>query len=172
MTPFISETLGDQHSLDEFESDRPELDAWLKREARRAQSRGMARVTVWCHADSTVVIAYYAITPTQVAPDGLARSVRAGYSGPIPGYLIAKLALSRNLAGQGLGGQLLLDALETISDAADIAGGRLIVVDAIDQRAFDFYRYFGFTQVGNSMRLFARIDDVAASIESGSRQGD
>lgn len=130
----------------------------------------MARVTVWCESDSRSVVAFYAITPTQVASEGLTGAARAGYSSPIPGYLIAKLALSGNLTGQGRGGELLLDALETVSAAASAAAGRLVVVDAIDERAFDFYRHFGFTPVRGSMRLFARIDDVSASLSSGKNQ--
>jgi len=48
--------------------------------------------------------------------------------------LFARLALSRHLIGGGLGGQLLLDALETVAAAANLAGGRLVVVDAINER--------------------------------------
>jgi len=167
LTVFISEVLGEHHSLDEFESDRPELDRWLKKEARRAHASKMARVTVWCESDSGVVVAFYAIAPTQIAPDGISRSARGGYSSPIPGYLIAKLALGKSLTGRGLGGELLLDALETVSAAANAGSGRLVVVDAIDHRAFEFYKHHEFTPIGTSMRLFVRIADVTASLEAG-----
>ncbi len=164
---FISEVLSEHHSLDEFESDRPELDRWLKKEARRAHANNMARVTVWCEPDSGVVVAFYAITPTQIAPDGISRSARGGYSSPIPGYLIAKLALAKSLTGKGFGGQLLLDALEAVAVAANAGSGRLVVVDAIDLRAFEFYKHHGFTPVGESMRLFVPMADVTASIAAG-----
>lgn len=42
--------------------------------------------------------------------------------------------------GTGLGSELLVDALERIVDAAQVGGGRLIVVDAIDDEARAFYR--------------------------------
>lgn len=161
---FHSEPLSDHHDLGTFESDRPELDLWLKQEARRAHQTGTARVTVWTDEDSGAVVGYFAIAPTNVAADGLSRKARAGFSGPIPGYLIARLALSRHLIGSGLGGQLLLDALETVAAAANLAGGRLVVVDAIDERAYGFYEHFGFTTIEGSMRLFARIDAVSKSI--------
>lgn len=161
---FRSESLSDHHDLETFESDRPNLDRWLKQEARRADQAGTARVTVWTDEESGVVVGYFAIAPTHVAADGLSRTDRAGFSGPIPGYLIAKLALSRHLIGRGLGGQLLLDALETVAAAANVAGGRLVVVDAIDERAHGFYAHFGFTTIEGSLRLFARIDAVSASI--------
>lgn len=161
---FLSTALSDDHELEPFESDRPELDRWLKEEARRAHRAGSARVTVWTDEATGVVVGYFAITPTNVAPDGLSTKSRGGYSGPIPGYLIAKLALSRHVMGRGLGGQLLLDALETVAAAANLAGGRLVVVDAIDERAHGFYARYGFTPIAGGMRLYARIDAVRASI--------
>lgn len=164
---FISEVLGEHHSLKEFESDQPELDRWLKQEARRAHTQGMARVTVWCEPDSGVVVAFFAITPTQIAPDGISRSARGGYSSPIPGYLIAKLALAKSMTGRGFGGELLLDALETVSAAANAGSGRLVVVDSIDDRAYEFYKHHGFTPIGETLRLFAHIPDVTASIAAG-----
>jgi len=56
-----------------------------------------------------VVVAFYSIAPTQFARDELpSRSLAGGYS-VVPGYLVARLALTRSLHGQGLGTQLLLD---------------------------------------------------------------
>lgn len=113
---------------------------------------------------SGIVVGYYAIVPTNVAPEGLTRKVRGGYSGPIPGYLIAKLALSRDLHGGGHGADLLLDALEAVAAAANLGGGRLVVVDAIDEKAFEFYKHCGLTPIGDSDRLFARIDEISESL--------
>lgn len=124
----------------------------------------MVRVSVWCEPVSGIVVGYYAIVPTNVAPGGLTRKVRGGYSGPIPGYLIAKLALSRDLHGGGYGADLLLDALEAVAAAANLAGGRLVVVDAIDEKAFGFYEHCGLTPIGDSERLFARIDEISESL--------
>jgi len=161
---FDSEALSEHHDLDSFESDRPELDRWLKAEARRAHTTGTARVTVWTESAMGSVAGFFAITPTNVAPDGLSGRARAGQSGPIPGYLIAKLALSRHLIGRGLGGQLLLDALETVAAAANRGGGRLVVVDPIDGGAHGFSAHFGFTPIEGSQRLYARIDAVRRSM--------
>jgi len=57
---------------------------------------------------------------------------------------LAKLALDRGRHGQGLGAELLVHALTTIVAAARSAGGRLIVVDAIDESAASFYRAHDF----------------------------
>ena len=106
-------------------------------------------------------MAYHAIAPTQVARIDLpSRSLSAGYS-RIPGYLIGRLALDHTLQGQGLGTQLLLDALERIVEAADRAGGRVIVVDAIDEAAHRFYRHHGFRGIEESNRLVMKLATAA-----------
>ncbi len=58
--------------------------------------------------------------------------MRDGYFSRIPGYLIGRLAIIRELHGSGYGSDLLLDALESATVAADLGGGHLVVVDAID----------------------------------------
>jgi GNAT superfamily N-acetyltransferase len=161
---FVSESLSDRHDFDRFESDRAALNHWLTHEARRAHDAGTARVTVWADESTGAVVGYYAITPTNVAPQGLSRRARGGLWNPIPGYLISKLALSQQLVGRGLGGQLLLEALETVTRAADLATARLVVVDAIDGRAHWFYARYGFTPIKASLRLFALVDAVSASV--------
>ena len=80
--------------------------------------------------------------------------------------LLARLALDRALHGQGLGGELLLDALSRAVQASEVAAARLVVVDAIDEAAARFYEHHGFTAVpGNRQRLVQRISDIAAALE-------
>jgi hypothetical protein len=56
----------------------------------------------------------------------------------------AKLALSEQFHGHGLGVELLVRALNTIVESARVAGGKLVVVDAIDAEAAAFYRHHDF----------------------------
>ena len=71
----------------------------------------------------------------------------AGGCSRIPGYLIARMAIDTSLRGQGYGEQLLLDASGKAVAASDISGGRLIVVDAIDDEAQSFYAHYHFVAV-------------------------
>jgi len=152
-----SEPLGADHDLTRLRCGHDDLEEWLRDEARRAHAAGTAHTTVWTAHDDPVVVAYYAVAPTQLARVDLpARSLSAGYS-QVPGYLIARLALDRALHGQGLGTQLLLDALERIVGAAERAGGRLIAVDAIDRAAHDFYRHHDFRPIEDSSRLVMKL---------------
>ena len=73
-----------------------------------------------------------------------------------------------DLHGQGLGASLLLDALGRAADAIEIAGGRLIVVDAIDESARCFYERHGFRRApSRPARLIRKASDVAATLRGG-----
>lgn len=117
--------------------------------------------------ENRVVVAYHAIAPTQLARCDLpSRSLSAGCS-QVPGYLIARLAFDRSLQGEGLGTELLLDALERIVGAAAIAGGRLIAVDAIDERARAFYAHHDFRPVEGSSRLVMKVATARSALYGG-----
>ena len=166
MSEYLSQVLGDDHRLDAFTCGKDPLDAWLKSQARRAQGAGTAlgraqgagtaQTYVWTRPGSSAVLAHFSIAPTQVVRSEVPRPLTGGYS-VIPAYLLARLALDHTLQGQGLGGELLLDALARIIDAAKVGGGRLIVVDAIDEQAAAFYRRHDFISIGNSPRLYLKV---------------
>jgi nucleotide-binding universal stress UspA family protein len=64
-----------------------------------------------------------------------------------------------------LGSELLVDALERIVDAAHVGGGRLIVVDAIDDEAHAYYRRHDFVPVADTMRLYLKIATARAALD-------
>lgn len=161
MSDYICVALGPDHEVGAFRCGKPPLDDWLHDQALRAQTAGTARTYVWTQADSPQVLAYYSIAPTQVARAEVTRSLAGGYT-IIPGYLLARLALDEHLHGQGLGSELLVDALERIVEAARTGGGRLIVVDAIDDEAHAFYRRHDFVPITGSMRLYLKVATAEA----------
>lgn len=157
MKSWISRPLDDRHDLSKFRCGVDNLDTWLRTQARRAGHSDTARTYVWTAPESRAVVAYYAVAPTQVRREGLSRSMAGGVS-VVPAYLLARLALDRSLRDQGLGGQLLRDALELIVVAARHTAGRLIVVDAVDDSAASFYRHYDFQPVtGDPHRLVMKV---------------
>lgn len=160
MTDFISVVLDDDHRFDEFDCGVPSLNEWLATQAHRAKKSGTANTYVWTEAGGDRVIGYYAIAPHLVSRSEVSSGLAGGVSA-IPSYLLARLALDESMHGQRLGGQLLRDALERIVEAANIGSGRLVVVDAIDDHAANFYRTFGFRSVNeNPQRLFHKIETI------------
>ena len=168
---FDSARLDDNHVLGNFDCGTESLNAWLIDHARRADARGIANVYVWTAAGSPDVCAYFAICPTELvrSESGITGTMSGGYS-RIPGYLIARLAIDVSLRGNGYGAQLLLDALGRAVAASKIGGGRLIVVDAVDDNAVDnnarrFYEHFHFTPVGKrENRLVMKVSTAVAAL--------
>jgi ribosomal protein S18 acetylase RimI-like enzyme len=78
--------------------------------------------------------------------------------------LLAKLARDLDYRGSGLGSELLLAALLLIVHAARLVGGRLIVVDAIDDAAARFYESHDFAPLPNRRDRFALKMSTAARI--------
>jgi len=163
---FESSRLDDDHVLEGFNCGKPSLNTWLVEQARRADTSGIAHVYVWTPLGELKVCAYFAICPTEVVrkEDGLTASQAGGYS-RIPGYLIPRLALDAALRGNGYGEQLLLDAMGKAVAASEIGGGRLIVVDALDEEAQCFYEYFDFVPVRNrERRLVMKVSTASKAL--------
>jgi predicted N-acetyltransferase YhbS len=164
VTSFVSVALEEHHKLGEFDCGGPSLNEWLVAHALRAKASGTAKTYVWLEPEADRVVAYYSITPHQVHRAEVSGGMSGGVT-IVPAYLLARLALDRMLHGQGLGGQLLRDALERVVEAADVASGRLLVVDAIDDGAAAFYRRYDFQPVkGNSRRLVIKIATVRKAL--------
>lgn len=166
MTDFVSVALGEHHTLNEFDCRVPSLNEWLVAHAVRATVSGTAKTYVWTEPGSDAVVAYYSITPHQIHRDEVSRNLSGGVTN-IPAYLLARLALDGRLQGRGLGGELLRDALERVVEAAEVASGRLLVVDAIDDQASKFYRKYDFQPVrDNPRRLVVKIATVRKALST------
>ena len=72
---------------------------------------------------------------------------------------LARLALDRAEHGQGLGGELLVDALRRCVRGSREFGARAVVVDAIDDDAAAFDRHFGFHDL-EDRRPWPRLSDI------------
>lgn len=164
MSEWVSSRINSSHELYGFDCGQEALNTWLRKSALRADAQGTARTIVWSAPHDPGVVAYYSIAPTEVRRDGLARSAHGGHS-VIPAYLLARLALDRTLQRRGLGTYLLLDAIELILAASASGGGRLLVVDAIDDVAAGFYRDHGFSAITGTRRLYVRISSLRAMLD-------
>ena len=158
------EPLTEAHDLDSFDCGEPALNAWLTQHARRATGQG-TRTYLLIDEARDEVVGYFALAPHLIARDETPRSVGRGAPRRIPAILLAKLALDERLHGQGLGAELLIHALRTIIGAARSAGGRIIVVDAIDETAASFYRAHGFQpSPSDPYRLVMKLSTVARAL--------
>lgn len=153
--------LSDEHELAGFDCGVEALNRWLADYALLNQ-RGHGAVTyVVCRQQR--VVGYYALAAHQVtwqaAPDRLGRGLARH---PIPAVLLARLAIDQTEQGQGLGAELLRDALVRAAGAAEVIGARAVIVDAKDEAGVAFYRRFDFEPFpDHPRRLYVLMKDLA-----------
>lgn len=160
MIQFAIEKLRRDHAVPEFDCGEPALNRFLSRYALQNQHANASQTYVGL-ANGTVIgfhtLVVGEISPAH-APERLAKGL-ARY--PIPIMLLARLAVSRNWQGQGIGAGLLRDAILRTLAAADIAGIRALAVHAKNEAAQEFYRRFDFMpSPTDPLHLFALISDI------------
>jgi GNAT superfamily N-acetyltransferase len=153
-----------RHTLSGFDSGEPSLDEWLLTSALGSDARGITRTFVWTEVDTTTVIGYYSLMAHVLQRDALPKSLGHGSPIDIPAILLARLALDATIHGQGLGGALLADALQRGALAARNVGARVVVVDALHEKACAFYLRYGFKQIPGTLRLVQKLSSIQASL--------
>ena len=158
------EPLTATHDVAQFSCGKPSLDRWLKTRALPNQQKGFTAVLVVHEANR--VIGYYGLAPTAIMPSILPRSVRTGQPPDlVPCLLLGQLATDRNWVGKGIGTGLLKHALQRCVMAADLIGGRALMVNAVDVEAASFWSRRGFLPTKDDpLILFRSIADIAASL--------
>lgn len=148
-----------------FNCGKPTLDHWLRRRALSNQQKGFTAVLV-VH-DAGRVVGYYGLAPTAVVPTSMPRAIRTGQPpDPVPCLLLGQLATDVGWAGRGIGTGLLKHALQRCVAAADLVGGRALMVNAVDEEAAAFWGRRGFIpSKDDPLVLFRSLADIAASMK-------
>jgi GNAT superfamily N-acetyltransferase len=139
------EPLGAQHNLEGFDCGKLSLNDWLIRHARQAQGAGSSKTFV--ATDDDRLVGYFSLTVGQIdtldAPDRIRKGM-GHYSLPV--VILARLAVSKNDQGRGIGFGLLQDAIRRTVLIGEQAGVRAMLTHPIDKEAAAFYTRFGFIQ--------------------------
>ena len=136
--------LAAQHRLEGFDCGKRALNDWLVRHARQAQGSGSAKTFVVAEDDDRVA-GYFSLTVGQVDTLDAPERIRRGMGRyPVPVVILARLAVSREYQGRGIGVGMLQDAVRRTLAIAEQAGVRAMLVHPIDEDAARFYTRFGF----------------------------
>jgi ribosomal protein S18 acetylase RimI-like enzyme len=80
--------------------------------------------------------------------------------------LLGRLAVAKSHQGKGLGSILLADALQRIAQASQVMAVFAVVVDALNDRAAEFYRQCGVIPLPSQpIKLFLPMESVAALVD-------
>ncbi|MCF8460507.1 MAG: GNAT family N-acetyltransferase [Flavobacteriales bacterium] len=136
------------------------LTNYLKLQATKESKIGLAKTHV--HTDNEHnVLGYFTLSsselPRESVPEELLKKLPESYSG-YPAILIGRLAITQSQQGFGLGGELMVEAIEMCINHAETIGTRAILVDPIDEDAASFYEKFMFKRLPDSNRMVLHID--------------
>jgi predicted N-acetyltransferase YhbS len=162
----LLERLDAHHDVSIFDSGNEVLDGWLRRHAIAAQRMDSARTFVATRNGR--VVGYFSLTMgSMLRAEAPVKLVRAMPAYPVGMVLLARLAVDQSQQGRGVGAMLLAEALRKAIPAGEVAAARLIVVDDVDEDAAAFYQRYGFVRTPeNPLRLYRRMKDVRASLDS------
>jgi hypothetical protein len=138
------QALDARHVLEGFDCGKTSLNDWLLRHARQAHASGSAKTYVVVKDQR--LAGYYSLTVGQIdtleAPDRVHKGMGAY---PIPVVILARLAISAQDHGRGIGIGMLQDAIRRTVAIAEQAGVRaLLAPPPLDDDAAHFYLRFGF----------------------------
>lgn len=121
------------------------LNDFLQKYARQSHERGASKTVVAVEdADHKKILGFYSVAPGALTYADTPEIMRRGLARhDVPGFRLARIARGIRLHGQGLGGQLLAAAARRCLRAASVAGGVLLIIDAKNKRAADWYASYG-----------------------------
>lgn len=148
---------------DNFDCGIDELNEYLKKYAKQNDKKGIAKTwVVILDLNNTEVLGYYSISMAELKQDSLPENARQNLPRyPLPVIRIGKLAVDKSMQGKGLGATLLVDALYRGIRLAEDIGVFGFTVDAINEKAKNFYLNYGFIPLqDNCLSLFIPLKNL------------
>jgi GNAT superfamily N-acetyltransferase len=126
-----------------FDCGDADLNRYLQNQAQQNHDRGISRTFVAApRLSPETVLGFYSISPTEIGQLAIPKHMRMGHHA-LPGYRLGRLAVDVSVQGQDLGGLLLLAAAKRCLTAARDVGGAVLLIDAKNERAANWYEKFG-----------------------------
>ena len=166
----------DKHDRTAFSCGVEQVDNYFKKTANKLAKADNARVYVMT-APGGAVVGFYALNAHAVGysdlPAKYARTRPA--HGSIPAAFLSMIGVDQRFAGQGFGGDLLVDALLRVAQAAEMAGIAVVVLDVLDdgnpelvERRAKLNAGYGFQPLpSNPRRMFLPMATVRKLTEDG-----
>jgi predicted N-acetyltransferase YhbS len=139
------EPIAKKHDRKAFDCGREELNRFLQQHARQTHEQGASKTYVGVDdVDGKTVYGYYTLSPAQVDFYRVPEVARLNLGRhDVGGFRLARLAVSKSLQGQGLGGQLLVAAARRCMRASQEVGGTAMIIDAKDEEVARWYVSYG-----------------------------
>jgi ribosomal protein S18 acetylase RimI-like enzyme len=161
------EPLADKHNRAAFSCGVEALDRYLHKQAGQDVSKHVAAAFV-ITPDGDTVAGFYTLSAHVMnlgdLPDNVAKKLPRYPN--VPATLLGRLAVSIDFRGQGIGGLLLLDAFRRVLANTQEVGSAVLVVDAKDEEAREFYRRHDFVPLPSQPnRLFYTVKTMGKLLD-------
>jgi len=147
---FTVEPLGTKHNRAAFACGDQALDEYFKTQASQDIRKNVAAVFVLLdNAQDKIVAGYFALSAWAVLPSELPKEVlkKLPRYERLPATLLGRLAVSKNYQKQGLGGLLLMKALQQSLAQSREIGSTFVVIHSKNERGRTFYEKRGFLRL-------------------------
>ena len=138
------------HERSSFDCGVVELNRFISTQAAKHRQAGISKTFVLPAVDSLPtgkwpICAFYTIAPSSICRSTLSVSLAKKLPHyPIPVFLLAQLAVAKDLQGNHLGKITLITALKCLIGIQAHMPAYAVVVDCINKKAEQFYEYYGF----------------------------
>jgi GNAT superfamily N-acetyltransferase len=141
---FVIVQYNDSHVNENFDCGEPALNLYFERYSGQDIRRHYATMFVAVRESTKQIIGFYTLSSASIKLSLLRSSLQKKLPKypDIPAIRLGRLAVDKSMQGQGIGGELLADAV--IRSLHSVAAWAALVVDAKDERACDFYNKYGF----------------------------
>ncbi|MDR3076426.1 MAG: GNAT family N-acetyltransferase [Synergistaceae bacterium] len=139
----------------EFDCGVPALNRYLKEQATQYIRHHYAAMFVAVDESSKIILGYYTLSNTGVDFHDVSDEIkkRLPKYPSVPAIRIGRLAVDSSAQGQGIGSELMADAI--LRSMSNVAAWAMMIVDAKNEKAVAFYKKFGFRELReNSFNLF------------------
>ena len=158
-----------QHNRSEFSCGVESLERYIRSQANQDLKKKMATVFVLIDTPDTNIMAYYTLSSYTVEITQLDKSIakRLPRYPLLPATLLGRLAVDNRYRGQHLGELMLVDALKKSLEATEKVASLAVIAEAIDEKAVNFYRKYGFRSFVNSpMKLYFPMQSIRELCQS------
>lgn len=145
LPPWYEEAIARSHDRKVFDCGDAEMNLFLQRFARQGHEQNAVKTFCAVTDDAPdKILGFYSLAPASIEHDVVPVAMTKGLAHHnVPGFLLARLAVDKSVAGRGLGGQLLLAAALRCIRVTEEVGGVLMIIDAKNEQAANWYASYG-----------------------------
>jgi GNAT superfamily N-acetyltransferase len=167
---YLIKPLSPKHDRKEFSCEEPELTEFLHNRALvEMEARSSACFVLTPKDDPGRIAGFFTLSAATISLAKLPPELIAHLPKypNLPATLLGRLARDSEFRGAGVGELLLVAALRKALGTTRSVGSMAVVTDPKGPKAEDFYRKYGFQNLGGGRRMFLTMQDIAEWLEKG-----